>query len=104
MRSRRAATWAVVAVVLVAVAGVVAAARRASPATTSDEIPTARAKRGGLDLKVQATGELRANHSEALSAPSIAGGALQITRLLHTGTAVKKGDLVMEFDPSEQRY
>src|SRR5205807_2895300 len=75
-----------------------------SPATTTDEIPTAHVKRGELDLKVHATGELRANHSEALTAPSIAGGALQITRLLHTGTAVKKGDLVMEFDPSEQRY
>jgi len=104
MKTRRAATWAVAAVVLLLVVGVVAAVRRASPATTTDEIPTAHVKRGELDLKVHATGELRANHSEALTAPSIAGGALQITRLLHTGTAVKKGDLVMEFDPSEQRY
>ncbi len=104
MRSRRVATWTVAAVVLLAVVGVVTAVRRASPATTTDEIPTARVKRGDLDLKVHATGELHATHSEALTAPSIAGGALQITHLLHTGTAVKKGDLVMEFDPSEQRY
>jgi HlyD family secretion protein len=104
MKSRRAITWAVVAVVLCAVAGVVAAVRRASPATTNDEIPTGLVKRGDLDMKVYVTGELRASHSEMLTAPPIGGGALQITHLLHTGTVVKKGDLVMEFDPTEQLY
>ena len=29
---------------------------------------------------------------------------MQITRLLHTGTPVKKDDIVIEFDPSEQQY
>jgi HlyD family secretion protein len=104
MRSQRAITWAVVAVVLCAVVGVIAAVRRGSPATTGDDIPTGLAKRGDLDMKVYVNGELRASHSEMLTAPPIGGGALQITHLLHTGTAVKKGDLVMEFDPSEQRY
>jgi len=47
---------------------------------------------------------LRASHAVALTAPPVAGGALQITRLLHTGTPVKKGDIVFEFDPAEQRY
>ena len=55
-------------------------------------------------MKVYVTGELRASHSEMMTAPPIGGGALQITHLLHTGVAVKKGDLVMEFDPSEQHY
>ena len=104
MRSQRAITWAVVAVVLCAVVGVVAAVRRGSPAATGDDIPTGLAKRGDLDMKVYVNGELRASHSEMLTAPPIGGGALQITHLLHTGTAVKKRDLVMEFDPSEQRY
>jgi HlyD family secretion protein len=104
MRSRRAITWAVVAVILCAVVGVVAALRRATPATTGDEVPTGYVRRGVLDMKVYVTGELRASHSEMLTAPPIGGGALQITHLLHTGAAVKKGDLVMEFDPSEQRY
>ena len=104
MRSRRAITWAVVAVVLCAVAGVVAAVRRASPSTSSTDIPTALVKRGDLDMKVFVTGELRAVHSEMLTAPPIGGGALQITHLLHTGAPVKKGDLVIEFDPSEQLY
>ncbi len=104
MRSRRAITWAIAAVVLCAVVGVVAAVRRATPATTKDDIPTGRVQRGDLDMKVYVTGELRARHSEMLTAPPIGGGALQITHLLHTGTAVKKGDLVIEFDPSEQHY
>jgi len=104
MRSRKAISWAVIAVVLCAVIGVVAAVRRVSPSTTSTDVPTGRVKRGDLDMKVFLIGELKASHSEMLAAPAIGGGALQITHLLHTGTSVKKGDLVMEFDPSEQKY
>jgi multidrug efflux pump subunit AcrA (membrane-fusion protein) len=104
MRSRRALLWSVVAVILCAAVGVLAAVRRASPAVSKDDIPTGLVKRGDLDMKVYVTGELRASHSEMMTAPPIGGGALQITHLLHTGTAVKKGDLVMEFDPTEQLY
>jgi len=104
MRSRRAIAWSVVAVVLCAVVGVVAAVRRAAPATSGTDVPTGRVKRGDLDMKVFVTGELKASHSEMLTAPPIGGGALQLTYLLHTGSPVKKGELVMEFDPSEQHY
>ena len=104
MRSRRAITWAIAAVVFCAVVGVVAAARRSAPVTTQDNIPTSRVKRGDLEIKVYATGELRPSHTEMLAAPPIGGGALQLTHLLRTGAVVKKGDLVMEFDPAEQRY
>jgi HlyD family secretion protein len=104
MRSRRAITWAVIAVVLCATVGVVAAVRRASPVAAGDQIPTGLVKRGDLDMKVFVTGELRASHSEMMTAPPIGGGALQLTYLLHTGAPVKKGELVMEFDPSEQHF
>lgn len=104
MRTRRGIAWAVVVVVLCAVVGVVAAVRRASPTAAGDEIPTTRVKRGDLDMNVLADGQLNANHTEMLMAPAIGGGSLQLTHLLHTGTPVKKGDLVMEFDPSEQLY
>jgi len=103
MRSRNAISWAVFAVVLCAVVGVVAAVRRVGPSTSTD-VPTGRVQRGDLDMKVFLTGELKASHSEMLAAPPIGGGALQITHLLHTGSAVKKGDLVIEFDPSEQTF
>ena len=104
MKKRRTITWAVAAVVLCAVVGVVAAVRRTSPTNVVNEVPTARVKRGDLEMKVNVTGELRASHSETLNAPPIGGGSLQITHLLNTGTAVKKGDLVVEFDPSEQKF
>jgi HlyD family secretion protein len=104
MRSRRTITWAIAAVVLCAVVGVVAAVRRVSPTSSSTDVPTGRVKRGDLDMTVFETGELKASHSEMLTAPPIGGGALQITHLLHTGSVVKKGDLVIEYDPSEQHY
>lgn len=104
MRSRRAIMWAVIGVVLCATVGVVAAVRRSSPAAATADIPTTRVKRGDLEMKVYVTGELQATHSQMMTAPPIGGGALQLTHLLHTGVAVKKGDLVMEFDPSEQHY
>ncbi len=104
MRSRRTITWAVVAVILCAVAGVVATVRKGAPAATASDVPTGLVKRGDLDMKVFLTGEVKASHSEMLTAPPIGGGSLQLTHLLHTGSPVKKGDLVMEFDPTEQHY
>ncbi len=104
MRSRRAISWAVVAVVLCAVVGVWAAVRRTAPTATTGDVPTGLVKRGDLDMKVYVTGELRASRSEMLLAPPIGGGSLQITHLLHTGAPVKKGELVMEFDPTEQLF
>ncbi|HKC71545.1 MAG TPA: HlyD family efflux transporter periplasmic adaptor subunit, partial [Terriglobales bacterium] len=104
MRRRRTIAWAVAFVVLCAVVGVVAAVRRSTPTVESGTIPTSRVKRGDLEMTVNATGELRATHMETMTAPPIGGGSLEITRLLHTGTVVKKGDLVMEFDPSEQLF
>jgi len=104
MKRRRTILWAVAGVILLAAAGVVAAVRRGASSTTSDEIPTTTVKRGDLRMDVFATGEIRASHMETMTAPPIGGGSLEITHLLHTGTPVKKGDLVMEFDPSEQKY
>jgi HlyD family secretion protein len=90
-------------VVFAAMVGVLATTSRTIKVGDND-VPLARVQRGDLDLKVYATGELRANHAIVLTAPPVGGGALQITRLLHTGAAVKKGDIVFEFDPAEQRY
>jgi len=104
MKSRKTITWAIAAVVLCAVVGVVAAVRRVGSPASSTDVPTGRVKLGDLEMTVFVTGELKASHAEMLTAPPIGGGALQITHLLHTGSLVKKGDLVIEFDPSEQHY
>ena len=39
-----------------------------------------------------------------LSAPAVGGDSLQLTKLVRTGVPVKKGDVILEFDPSEQHY
>jgi len=88
---------------LVAAIAMVAAARR-SDVRGDDEIPIAVVRRGDLEMKVYTSGELQATSTMTLSAPAIGGGTLQITYLPRPGTAVKKGDIVIEFDPSEQRY
>jgi multidrug efflux pump subunit AcrA (membrane-fusion protein) len=70
---------------------------------TDRVIPTARVQRGDLDMKVYATGELRPSRSAQLIVPSVPG-TLQIVMILPTGSYAKEGDVVVEFDTSEQEY
>lgn len=81
--------------------GVVSAARSFS--TPESPIPTARVERGDVQIDVFTSGELRAPHSISLIAPSV-NGTLQIVSMASTGAAVKPGDVVIQFDPSEQEY
>jgi len=95
--------WAAVSVLLAAVIGF-AASSRVSLAAKTEDVPLAVVKRGDIDLRVYATGELRARNSITLSAPAVGGDSLQIIQLVRTGRAVEKGDVVFAFDPSEQLY
>jgi HlyD family secretion protein len=104
MKLRRTIVWGALAVLLIATIAVVAATRRTALPAADHEVPFGEVKRGDLDLKVHATGELQASHMAALLAPPVGGGGLQITRLARTGARVKKGEIVIEFDPTEQRY
>jgi HlyD family secretion protein len=67
------------------------------------DLPTARVARGDLDLSVHTTGELRPGRSAMVVAPSIPG-TLQIVELASPGVAVKAGDVIVDFDPSEQEF
>lgn len=67
-------------------------------------IPTARVVREPVEVKVYALGELRPARMAMMVAPPIAGGTLQIIHLVKTGMHVNEGDVVVEFDPSEQEY
>ncbi len=66
-------------------------------------VPTTRVTRGPLELSVHANGELRASKSAMLIAPSV-GGTLRILQLLDAGVSVKAGEVIAEFDPTEQQY
>jgi multidrug resistance efflux pump len=94
--------WAVAAVGVAGglVAG--ASAIKSSP-ISARRSPTARVTRGPLKLDVFAMGEFRASRVVSLSAPT-AGGGLRLIKLADTGTAVKAGDVVMEFDPAGQQF
>ena len=96
--------WAAVGLVLAASLAWTVALRRTSVARSEEDVPLARVKRADLALNIYSSGELRASRSQMLTAPPIGGGALQITRMLHTGMAVNKGDVVVEFNPSEQLF
>jgi len=84
-----------------AAAGTTVAVKRLNRPERS--LPTIRVARGNLDLKIYTTGELRAGKSAMLVAPSV-GSALRLIFLANTGTRVKSGDLVADFDPSDQEH
>lgn len=87
-----------------ALAGSCTACRQTTVLAGDAEIPTATVKEVNLQLKVFTKGALRTEQSRVISAPAIAGGTLQIIRLAAAGTQVQKGDVVLEFDPSQQEY
>jgi len=104
MKLRPRTRWSALAAGLALIILIGFALSRSRLAIASDGIPLSQVKHGDLDLKVHANGELNATHTMMLNAPAVGGGALQITRLLAGRLPVKKGDVVIEFDPSEQRY
>jgi multidrug efflux pump subunit AcrA (membrane-fusion protein) len=67
-------------------------------------VPLTAVRRGSLELTVRLTGELRAARQATLMAPSVGGLTLRVLSLLDTGTPVRAGDVVVEFDPSDQIY
>jgi HlyD family secretion protein len=56
-----------------------------------------------LKLTVHANGDLRAGRTVTLVAPPV-GGMLRLVTLVQTGTSVKSGTTVVEFDPADQQY
>jgi HlyD family secretion protein len=84
-----------------ATAGATVAVKRLNRPERS--VPTTRVARGKLDLKIFTQGELRAGKTAMLVAPSV-GNSLHLIFLAKTGTRVRPGDLVADFDPSDQEH
>src|SRR5690242_1718434 len=89
---------------LLILAGSVVGCRQASALAGELDVPTTTVKEADVQLKILTTGALRTKESRAIAAPPIAGGTLQIIKLARFGSQVDKGDVVLEFDPSEQEY
>jgi HlyD family secretion protein len=99
-RLRRGIIVGVVMCAVVAV-GVAFAARELK--TVDRAVPTTKVEKGPVEINVFTTGEFRAPKSATLVAPQV-NGTLQVVEMLQTGMRAKAGDVVVQFDPSEQEY
>jgi HlyD family secretion protein len=68
--------------------------------TTEIEVPVARVRKGDFVVAVRTRGDIKSAHSVILKAPQVPG--LRIVRLADAGRPVHKGDVVVEFDGSQQ--
>jgi multidrug efflux pump subunit AcrA (membrane-fusion protein) len=68
--------------------------------TTEVEVPVSRVRRGEFVISVRTRGDIKSARSLVLKAPQVPG--LRIVRLATAGRPVKKGDVVVEFDGSQQ--
>ena len=68
--------------------------------TTEVEVPVARVRRGEFIISVRTRGDIKSARSVILKAPQVPG--LRIVHLADSGRPVKKGDVVVEFDGSQQ--
>lgn len=69
----------------------------------ANRIPTAALQSGNVTVRVHATGDLRATKSVQMFVPPM-GGQLTIVALANSGTAVKAGEVIAEFDASEPEF
>jgi HlyD family secretion protein len=88
-----------VAAIITAIAIVGAGAFAATRRSRAPDLPTAVVTKGTFVDTLEIRGEIRPLKSIVLSSP-MQSGELQILKLAKSGTMVKPGDVVVEFDPS----
>lgn len=76
----------------------------AATAGSSETVPTTRVKKGQVTISVAARGELQGGNSEMLTAPMVGGGDMPITFLRQPGEMVNEGDVVVQFDTTQQEF
>ncbi|MGH9718975.1 MAG: efflux RND transporter periplasmic adaptor subunit [Bryobacteraceae bacterium] len=69
-----------------------------------DIVPVTPIKRGDVTFTIAARGELRGGNSEVLTAPMAGGQEMPINYLRSPGELVEKGDIIAEFDKTEQTF
>ncbi len=93
--------WTIVAASVVVLAGIIFGAVRMSRAAGT-KLPTAEVKLGEFVDYIQVRGEVKALKSIYVSAPSNAGD-IQILKLVKNGNIVKKDEIVVQFDTTNQQ-
>ena len=76
----------------------------AATSSSGSEIPTTRVKRGRVTITVSARGELQGGNSEMIVAPMAGVDTMAITSLRDPGELVNAGDVVVEFDTTQQEF
>src|SRR5215813_2596553 len=77
---------------------------RLAAGDTRAEIPTTSVKKGRVTIIVAARGDLQGGNSEMMTAPMAGGGDLVITDLREPGEFVNPGDVVAQFDTTQQEF
>jgi len=88
--------WVVPLLAVIAAGGIFLKAKHNNKAPIS---PSAEVRRGDFVDYVELRGEIRVRSATVISAPYNAGD-LQILKLARNGSQVKKGDVVVQFDPT----
>ncbi len=104
MRSRTLVILALVFAVAVVIAWGALRIARTAAVSTASETPTTRVKRGPVAITVAARGSLQGGNAEVLTAPAVAQDTLNVTFLRQPGDLVEAGDVVAEFDTTQQEY
>ncbi|HWQ55895.1 MAG TPA: efflux RND transporter periplasmic adaptor subunit [Bryobacteraceae bacterium] len=73
-------------------------------AAAPEAMPVARVRRGDVTIAVTARGELQGGNSEMLAAPMTGGNEMAITSLRSPGELVEAGEVVVQFDTTEQEF
>jgi len=102
-RGRATAALVVLGLLALLVWGAMRGVRSLMPAAAA-VVPTATVKRGTVTLTVNAQGVLQGGNSEMLTAPMAGGGDLHITAMKAAGDPVKPGDVVVQFDATDETY
>jgi multidrug efflux pump subunit AcrA (membrane-fusion protein) len=98
---------AILTLVVAVLAGVAWAGWRAVQdvmAVSVTETPVTRVKRGTVSITVTARGELQGGKPEMLVAPMVGSDTLAVTDLRQNGEMVNEGDVVVQFDTTQQEY
>ncbi len=67
-------------------------------------LPSTRVRTGDVTFTVTADGALQGGNSRMLTAPMAGGGTLTLTDLRKAGELVKDGDVVAQFDTTDENY
>jgi multidrug efflux pump subunit AcrA (membrane-fusion protein) len=103
----RRSSWILTGAVLIVLASLLWGGLRVARLTAGDtrsEIPVTQVKKGAVTIIVTARGDLRGGNSEVLTAPMAGGGEMAIIYLREPGDAVRSGDVVARFDPTQQEF